>query len=132
MKHLKNQDKTAIREALEQERSRLRAALHAAQEESGQTQYSEVLGRASGDSSDEALAVTLGDISAARVDHELRALQALDAALGRIDEDDFGLCDECGAAIPVARLIINPAATRCVACQDRHEHTYAGQARGSL
>lgn len=129
MNHLKNQDKSAIRAALEQERQRLQSALRAAQEESGQTQYAELLGRASGDSSDEALAVTLGDISAARMDHEVRALQALEAALGRIDDKDFGQCDECGAAIPVARLIINPAATRCVACQDRHEH--AGQVHRS-
>ncbi|MBI5331481.1 MAG: TraR/DksA family transcriptional regulator [Betaproteobacteria bacterium] len=132
MSHLSANEKTAVRAALRQERERLLAALKSALEESGQTQYAEVLGRASGDSSDEALAVTLGDLSAARVEHELRALKAIDAAKGRVEEAGFGLCEECDARIPVARLIANPAATRCVKCQDHFEHTFAGQAHASF
>lgn len=132
MTHLSPQDLEHIRTALNARRQTLLGQMREALEQSGQTQYAEILGRTSGDSSDEALAVTLGDLSAARLDHEVRQLRELEAAAARIDSEDFGLCGDCGAAIPAARLVANPAATRCVACQERHEKTFAGQERGSL
>lgn len=132
MSHLTKKDRLAIRAALDEQRANLLRGLKAALEESGKTQYAAVLGKSSGDSADEALAVTLGDLAAARMDHEVRALQAMEAAAARLDSPDFGQCDDCGANIPAARLLVNPMATRCVACQERHEHTYSGQAHGSL
>ena len=30
-------------------------------------------------------------------------------------------CEDCGKPIPHARLKANPAATRCVSCQETHE-----------
>ena len=132
MSHLTKKDRLAIRAALEEQRAKFLRGLKAAFEESGQTQFAAVLGRASGDSADEALAVTLGNLSAARMDHEERTLQALEAAFKRVDSPDYGQCEDCGANIPAARLIANPAAIRCVACQERFEHTHAGQARSSM
>ncbi len=132
MSHLSQQDRAAIRAALEDQRGKLIKAMQNALEESGQTQFAEVLGRASGDSADEALAVTLGNISAARLEHEVRALQALENARLRLDDEDFGLCVDCGTEIPAARLVANPVAIRCVTCQDLFEHTHAGQNHGSL
>lgn len=132
MTHLNRQDLEHIRAALHARREALLGQMREALEQSGQTQFAEILGRASGDSSDEALAVTLGDLSAARLDHELRQLKELEAATQRIDSEDFGICSDCGAAIPAARLVANPAATRCTDCQSLHEKTYSGQEHGSL
>jgi RNA polymerase-binding transcription factor DksA len=132
MSHLTQQERAVVRAALEEQRGKLIKAMQAALEESGQTQFAEVLGRASGDSADEALAVTLGDLSAARLEHELRTLQALETARLRLDDEDFGLCRDCEAKIPLARLAANPAAIRCVACQSKFEHTHAGHQHGSL
>ena len=132
MSHLTKKDRLAIRAALEEQRDKVLRGLQSAQEESGETQFSAVLGRSSGDSADEALALTLGNLSAARMDHEEKTLRALEAAFSRLDEPDYGECEDCGARIPVARLVVSPAATRCIACQERYEHTYAGQAHGSL
>ena len=132
MPKLPEKNRKAILSALEDQRAGLLDRLKAALAESGNTQFAEVLGRGSGDSGDEALAVSMGDLAAARMDHEVRALKALDDARQRLDQDGFGLCEDCGAPIPLARLIANPAATRCVACQERFEHTHVGQARGSL
>ncbi|MEC3862230.1 TraR/DksA C4-type zinc finger protein [Mesobacterium sp. TK19101] len=42
--------------------------------------------------------------------------RALTAALARIDDGDFGYCDDCGEDIPVKRLELDPTATRCVSC----------------
>ncbi len=132
MSHLTKKDRLAIRAALEAQRAKLLHGLKAALEETGQTQYVAVLGRASGDSADEALAVTLGDLAAARMDHEVRIIQAMEDAAARLDAPDFGVCEDCGANIPAARLVANPTAIRCVGCQERHEHNFTGQPHGSM
>jgi DnaK suppressor protein len=108
MSYLTQQNRADIRAALEAQRGKLIKAMQAALEESGQTQFSEVLGRASGDSADEALAVTLGDLSAARLDHEVRACKRWKTRVCGLTMKDFGLCVDCEAEIPVARLIANP------------------------
>ncbi len=43
-------------------------------------------------------------------------IQRIDAALARIEEDDYGWCLTCGEAIAPKRLEIDPMATRCVTC----------------
>ena len=43
-------------------------------------------------------------------------LRAISAALARMDEDEFGYCDECGGFIGFARLDLDPALARCVDC----------------
>lgn len=40
----------------------------------------------------------------------------LQAALERIETQEFGWCDECGDAIAPKRLELDPAATRCINC----------------
>lgn len=55
---------------------------------------------------------------------DVAELRAVDAALVRLHEPDFGLCVDCDAEIPYARLSASPTATRCVNCQSLHErHT---------
>jgi DnaK suppressor protein len=52
------------------------------------------------------------------IERKNRELQKIDYLLTRIEkEEDFGFCEECGAAIPRERLLIVPEATLCVACQ---------------
>jgi len=43
-------------------------------------------------------------------------LQRIEAALKRLETDDFGYCDDCGEDIPAKRLEIDPTTTRCVDC----------------
>lgn len=40
----------------------------------------------------------------------------LRAALARLDEGEYGHCQECGEEIAPARLELDPAAALCVAC----------------
>ena len=51
----------------------------------------------------EALAATLQE-----------TLEAVDAALHRMDEGTYGLCERCQAPIAPARLEAMPSATRCI------------------
>jgi RNA polymerase-binding transcription factor DksA len=39
-------------------------------------------------------------------------------ALHRITQGTYGVCDKCGAKIPIARLEANPAASQCIDCAD--------------
>ena len=43
------------------------------------------------------------------------------AALERLDDGAYGLCDECGEPIAPARLKAVPEVTTCIRCQDRIE-----------
>lgn len=43
-------------------------------------------------------------------------VQRLKAALLRIDEDEFGYCEDCGEDIEHKRLEISPTTTRCMPC----------------
>ncbi|GAW33573.1 RNA polymerase-binding transcription factor [Roseovarius sp. A-2] len=38
------------------------------------------------------------------------------AALARIDEGEFGYCEDCGEEIAEGRLRLDPAAPRCISC----------------
>jgi len=42
-------------------------------------------------------------------------------ALARLDDGTYGICEECGAAIPRERLEALPTASLCVACKQQEE-----------
>ena len=45
-----------------------------------------------------------------------QTLAALQAALARSADSDFGVCTECEQPIPVERLLLMPESSQCVAC----------------
>jgi len=49
----------------------------------------------------------------ARRDVERRRLRA---ALERIGDGDFGICEDCGEEIGAGRLDLDPGVTRCISC----------------
>jgi DnaK suppressor protein len=50
--------------------------------------------------------------------HELDEIQAAQA---RLESGSFGVCEDCGDAIPLTRLRALPWARHCLACQARGE-----------
>ncbi len=63
-----------------------------------------------------------------RIRERNRNLRGLiDDALERIEDGEYGECQDCGDQIPIGRLKIRPFATRCVTCQSRRER---GRPRG--
>jgi DnaK suppressor protein len=54
----------------------------------------------------------------ARATHVRRDIERrrLVAALARIDEGEFGDCEDCGEEIAEARLALDPGLTRCISC----------------
>ncbi len=43
-------------------------------------------------------------------------VRRLNAALARINEDEYGYCEDCSDDIPHARLNLDLAASKCVSC----------------
>lgn len=50
-------------------------------------------------------------------------LQAIEAALKRMDDGTYGVCVDCGEPIAPARLNARPEAATCVDCQQRRRRT---------
>jgi DnaK suppressor protein len=52
------------------------------------------------------------------LDRKKKELEKINLLISRIQNDqDFGLCEECGMPIPEERLLIMPDASLCVPCQ---------------
>ncbi|TSE35607.1 TraR/DksA family transcriptional regulator [Tepidimonas charontis] len=64
------------------------------------------------------------DLEQALSERETAELRAIDEALARIAAGTFGLCVDCGAEIPAARLHAAPTTLRCLACQARYEREH--------
>jgi len=64
----------------------------------------------------------------ARAEEKLRYL---DEAFVRLDAGKYGLCLECGEAIPLERLMAIPFASYCVGCQQKLNRTRGGWGEGT-
>ncbi|MEW6614604.1 MAG: RNA polymerase-binding protein DksA [Thermodesulfobacteriota bacterium] len=54
-------------------------------------------------------------------DRERRLILKIKAALERIDENTFGICEVCGEEISEKRLKARPVTTLCIDCKTREE-----------
>ncbi|MBX9834554.1 MAG: TraR/DksA C4-type zinc finger protein [Burkholderiaceae bacterium] len=48
-------------------------------------------------------------------------ISRIDRALEKLADGSYGFCGECGCAIPLERLKIEPQTQHCVACKSRWE-----------
>ncbi len=55
-------------------------------------------------------------------DRYRKLLEKIDHAIERINNDDYGYCEETGEPIGIARLEARPVATLCIEAQERHEN----------
>ncbi|MBI5164181.1 MAG: RNA polymerase-binding protein DksA [Magnetospirillum sp.] len=54
-------------------------------------------------------------------DRERKLIAKIDAALQRIEDGSYGLCEETGEPIAIRRLEARPIATLSIEAQERHE-----------
>lgn len=71
-------------------------------------------------------------LAVAALEREGAELREMLAARARLHTPEYGVCVDCGADIPYARLEVAPGATRCVGCQARHERAQGGGAQPTL
>lgn len=50
-------------------------------------------------------------------DRERKLLRKIDETLNRINDRDYGYCDDCGAEIGIRRLEARPTAAQCIECK---------------
>ncbi len=77
------------------------------------------------DEADDAMAGMLADLDLAAVHRDVQELREVQAARTRLQARNYGACMKCGVDIPYERLAAQPAARRCIACENQHEKTYA-------
>lgn len=65
---------------------------------------------------------TQRDLEFALNERETAELEAIDAALKRLDAGAYGVCVDCSQPIAQPRLLTKPEASRCIACQEISEH----------
>jgi len=70
---------------------------------------------------DRSVSVLGEDVELGRLEMKRRALRQIDEALGRLEDDTYGVCEGCGSELAEERLEILPFATRCVECEHRRE-----------
>ncbi|MAI61548.1 MAG: RNA polymerase-binding protein DksA [Micavibrio sp.] len=54
-------------------------------------------------------------------DRERKLVKKINSALERIDDDEYGYCEETGEPISIGRLKARPIATLSLEAQERHE-----------
>lgn len=57
------------------------------------------------------------------MENEEGTLEAIEAALERMEDDTYGQCEECGVKIPKARLNAIPYTPVCVKCAQQVERS---------
>jgi|SRR5210317_965506 RNA polymerase-binding protein DksA len=72
----------------------------------------------SGDSAEQAQERENDEVVDAIGNETAQSIRVIQAALARIDDGTYGLCENCGEDIAPARLSAVPEATRCVNCAD--------------
>ena len=55
-------------------------------------------------------------------DRESNLIKKYQTALRKIEEGEFGICEDCGEEIPFNRLRARPVTTKYIRCKTREEH----------
>jgi len=120
-----------LKAVLEQQSEQLREAIRAELLRSDAESYGELAGRVH-DTGDESVADLLADVNIAVISNHVQEVRAIEQALQRIAEGSYGICTDCDGAIAPERLERQPAAPRCIPCQQRYEKTHPGTAYPKL
>lgn len=104
---------TKLRGQLEDERERLRELLEDLDGDRVQGNWTGTLGRP-GDLADAATTRSTQDDVDSLIATLRQRLRRVEAALARIDDGSYGVCDACGKRIPAARLEALPFTTVCI------------------
>lgn len=74
-----------------------------------------------GDEIDEIQGSLILDLATQLNTRNLAKLNLVDNALQRIEDQTYGLCQDCETKIPEARLLVNPYFLTCVSCAEERE-----------
>lgn len=131
MMYLKPSQKAQLEARLARRMQELREDIRRELLQSDQQHHRDVAGMVS-DIGDESVANLVADLDAAAIDRDVAELRATEAARERLKAGRYGVCLDCAEAIPWPRLLAQPAALRCVPCEQKREKTHAHAATPNL
>ena len=76
------------------------------------------------DTMDAARATAEVETHASLISHAEDELRLIDEALERVEHGNYGICADCGEAIPLARLNSVPFTLYCVKCEETHDRSH--------
>ena len=117
-------DTQRFRGILEEERQRVLDAINYLHEEtpgSLEDETEEIVGNSDNHLGDTASATLDREIDYSLEENSGQVLRAIDAALQRIEDGTFGICESCGQPISEERLEAIPYATQCIDCRRKGE-----------
>ena len=128
MATMKNQDHEAARKQLEQRAQVLRAELQRVQ-----TDRADDMDAATGretvhDAGEQGEQLSRDEVRRGEQLRDANELHDITAALQRIEDGRYGECVDCGGAISATRLQVQPAALRCIKCQEKYEQAQSPSA----
>ncbi|GIW94183.1 MAG: molecular chaperone DnaK [Pirellulaceae bacterium] len=82
-----------------------------------------------GDMADLAVEEDYGQVNANLAEVASEELRLIDRALERMAAGTYGICEDCGKAIPMARLEALPFAVQCLRCRQQAERESATPSR---
>ena len=111
-----------FRKRLQEERKRVKEAIDYLHEENpGNVQDETQDSTADNHPADVATVTFDRELDYSLEENEERLLEAIDAALGRIDDGTLGICSTCGQPIGEERLEALPWTTQCIDCKRKEE-----------
>jgi DnaK suppressor protein len=117
--HLTTAQRALLKTELESRQARLDRQLTTHQEGRSRAEHArDVLERDYDDAPQRAMD---REVDLALSDIETRELGEIARALKQLEDDDYGLCRDCGAGIPFDRLKVEAYALRCVGCESKRE-----------
>ena len=116
---ISNEERATLARALQLRREALERQMSTHLHDQSRVEFARDLLLQDGDdapqrASDREVDQTLADI-------DLQTLAAVSEAQDRLRADDYGQCVDCDEPILFERLLIEPEALRCMACQSAHE-----------
>lgn len=123
MEHLNEEQLNVLKRQLLESRQQLRAVIRDELLKADAEQYGDLAGQVH-DPADESVADLLVDTNIAVVSRYIAELREVEAALLRMNQGGYGLCEECLGEIPFDRLKVQPTARRDVEHQARFEQNF--------
>jgi RNA polymerase-binding protein DksA len=122
-RNLQNQQVESLQAAMRARQTQLREEIRQALIKSDSEHYLQIADSVR-ELEDESFADLIVDVGLAEIDRDLDELRAIDAALLRVADGSYGVCEACDKPIDVKRLNVTPQALRCIDCQTIFERTH--------
>ena len=122
-RNLQNKQLDSLQAAMRARQTQLREEIRQALIKSDSEHYLQIADSVR-ELEDESFADLIVDVGLAEIDRDLDELRAIDAALLRVADGSYGVCEACDKPIDIRRLNLTPQALRCIDCQTIFERTH--------